>query len=218
MPTPKGFRTLLLFLVIASLIIVPFICYAQAIDQWLSATLQAPTSTRWVIAATLFGALALDIFLPVPSSLASTLCGQCFGLYYGFLLSFTAMTVSALMGYLIGAWNQPLARRLLHPDEYHRLSHYFHRHGIPTIIALRTVPVLAEASLLFAGLAHTPFKPTLIATLIGNAIVSLLYALVGAVGASTNAMLPAFAASLIISAILLFPFWKKRPTPPPHTP
>lgn len=205
----KGLRLTLLFLLIATAILIPFICFEDAINQWFQTTLETNESARWLIASVLFGALSLDIFLPVPSSLASTLCGHCFGIFTGFLISFSAMTVSSLLGYFLGRFTQRVARKLLGEREATLLTTFFERHGIPTLIALRTVPILAEASVLFAGLANYRFWPTLGATLLGNALISLLYAIVGHVGHATDAMLPAFLASMVLSGILLACLWPR---------
>ena len=64
---------------IALAVIIPFCLWGEAIDAWFVSMATADTTTRAVLATTLFSALALDIFLPVPSSLASTLCGAFFG-------------------------------------------------------------------------------------------------------------------------------------------
>ncbi|MDO4527620.1 MAG: VTT domain-containing protein [bacterium] len=211
----KGLRITLLFLLIATIIIIPFICFEAAINQWFETTLANNANARWTIAGILFGSLSLDIFLPVPSSLASTLCGQCFGIFYGFWMSFSAMTVSSLLGYGLGRYAQTTARKLLGEREANLLTTFFEHHGIPTLIALRTVPILAEASVLFAGIAKYRFWPTLWATLLGNALVSLLYAIVGHLGHESDAMLPAFLASIILSGVFLWIFWsyqkKKHP-------
>jgi uncharacterized membrane protein YdjX (TVP38/TMEM64 family) len=206
----KGLRTTLLFLLVATAILIPFFIFESTINQWFETTLQSNENARWSVAGILFGALSLDIFLPVPSSLASTLCGQWFGIAYGSLLSFSAMTVSSLVGYGLGRCSQRYARRFLGEGEAALLSNFFERHGIPALIALRTLPILAEASVLFAGIAHYRFWPTLWATLLGNALISLLYAIVGHWGQTTYGMTFAFLAATALSGILLLFFWLSK--------
>lgn len=203
----KGFRIILLFLLIAIAILIPFFIFEDTILAWLDTTLNTHTGARWTIAGILFSALSLDIFLPVPSSLISTLCGQCFGICYGAFLSFAAMTTSSLIGYGLGRCSQKTAKRFLGEGESAMLSTFFNHYGMPILIALRTLPILAEASVLFAGLARYRFFPTLCATLLGNALISLLYALVGHWGHETYGMTLAFLGAIGLSGLLLLFFW-----------
>lgn len=195
-------RTLWLVLAVGLAIIIPFLLWGEAIEAWFGA-LAADASRRAALGWALFGLLALDIVLPVPSSLASTLCGVVFGLWGGFAISFGAMTVSAALGYAIGRLFAGWARRLIGARENALLRLFLRRHGPPALIALRTVPVLAEASVLFAGLGRMRPWRAAWPLLAGNAAVSLIYALVGAWGHRADAMLPAFLGSLALSGL----FW-----------
>jgi 3-dehydroquinate synthase len=196
-------KTLLLTLAVAFLIIIPFCLWGEAIDAWFHSMAEADTTTRGILATTLFSALAFDIFLPVPSSLASTLCGAFFGWIGGFLLSFGAMTMSCIIGWAVGQCFTPLALRLVGTTEFPRLQSLLQRHGIIILLALRTVPVLAEASVLLAGIAKVPFRKCMPILLAGNAAVSLAYVYAGVYGHDAENMLPAFLASLTLSAVLL---------------
>ena len=71
------------------------------------------------------------------------------------------------------------------------------------LLLLRPVPVLAEASVLFAGIARLPPGRAALELLMGNAVVSAVYAGVGAWGRTTDSMLPAFAATLAVAALCM---------------
>ena len=68
------------------------------------------------------------------------------------------------------------------------------------LLLLRPVPVLAEASVLFAGIARLPPGRAALELLMGNAVVSAVYAGVGAWGRTTDSMLPAVAALCMVAA------------------
>lgn len=206
----KGCRLAVLFLGIGCLILIPFVLFAERIDGWFASILEVYAQAKWVIGGVLFGSLALDLFLPVPSSLASTLCGQFFGMWMGACLSFGAMTVSSTMGYVLGRCCRGRAERFLGEGEARLLAHYFERHGVATIVALRTVPILAEASMVFAGMGRMSFRGSFCAALLGNAVVSALYGVIGGLGRSCDAMVPAFLGSLVVSGVLMVPVWLKR--------
>lgn len=199
----KWRRTGALLVGVCVVIIVPFILWEEPIEAFFQDFGALEGQVRWLSAAILFGALALDIFLPVPSSLVSTLFGMLLGVGWGWLGSFLAMNVSAAIGYWLGARGSSLARRALGEAESALLTDFFARRGPMALVALRAVPVLAEASCLFAGMARAPVGKSALALLLGNAAVSLMYALVGAWGREVDAMLPAFGASLLLSGVLM---------------
>lgn len=204
-------KTIWLVLGVALAIIIPFLLFGDAIEAWFADLARPEAGTaRGAFGAILFGLLALDVLLPVPSSLASTLCGVVFGLWGGFWLSFGAMTVSAALGYWLGRACSGYARRLIGERENALLRLFLRRYGTPALVALRTVPVLAEASVIFAGLGRMDVTRAAWPLLLGNAAVSLIYAWVGDAGRSPDAMLPAFLGSLALSALLMAAAWLWR--------
>lgn len=204
---PRLPKTFWLTLTVLALILIPFLLFGERIEEWFGAVRAEAAASPLFVGAIIFAALALDIWLPVPSSLASTLAGVLFGLCGGALLSFLAMTVSCLLGWGFGVLFAHRARLLVGGREYAALEALFARYGMLILVALRTVPVLAEASVLFAGLVRLPFRRTFALLLAGNAAVSLTYAAVGSIGGSCDAMLPAFMASCALSGLLLL--WPK---------
>ncbi len=63
------------------------------------------------------------------------------------------------------------------------------------------VPVLAEASVLFAGMSKMNFRRFLIISTLSNLGISIVYAAVGAYSVSENSFLLAFAGAIIIPAV-----------------
>ena len=64
-----------------------------------------------------------------------------------------------------------------------------HRFGEWVIVVSRPIPVLAEASVLFAGLSGMPASRFLLLSTLSNLGISAVYAAVGAFSASTNSFL-----------------------------
>lgn len=195
---------------------IPFCLFEDAINAWF-ASVTADDTQRCLIGWALFGSLALDIVLPVPSSLASTLCGVVFGFWGGFWISFMAMNVSCLLGYLIGRLCAPLAQRWLGESESKAVSSFYTRYGTWMLIALRAVPVLAEASVLFAGLIRMHPGRAALLLLLGDAGVSAIYAWVGSLGHSTDNMLPAFLGSIALSGLIMLAARLAGRRRPPHS-
>lgn len=133
------------------------------------------------------------------------------GLVPGFLVSFFAMTISAVLGYCLGRFATRWATRAIGEKDMQFLSTFLQKRTRWWILLLRPVPVLAEASILFAGIARTSPRRVTQEALLGNAIVSAAYATVGALGQSSDSMLPAFVATMLISALCMCCVKKQKP-------
>ncbi|MGI5868468.1 MAG: VTT domain-containing protein [Kiritimatiellia bacterium] len=200
-PTPS--RSVLLFLFVSALIIIPFLIWGDAITDWFDRQMLHAAGHPVRSAAVLFGLLASDILLPVPSSLASTCCGMALGLGWGFVVSFLAMNTSAAIGYLLGRFCTGWAAKAIGERDMAALKRFIGANARWWLLLLRPVPVLAEASVLFAGIARLPPRRATVELLLGNAVVSAVYAAVGAWGRTADSMLPAFAATLAVSGICM---------------
>ena len=125
--------------------------------------------------------LASDVILPVPSSVVSTACGAGWGLWLGGTISTLGMSLGSVLGWGLGRWaGQGTVSRWLGEDETARIGRLYARYGNWIVVILRPVPVLAEASAIFAGLSRMPFGRYLVLSVVANAIVSLFYAGAGA--------------------------------------
>lgn len=206
-------RTFLLLVVIGLFIIVPFCLFGDAITAWTSRLIEHADANRAYTGAILILLLAVDIVMPIPSSLVSTACGMTLGFAGGALASFAGMSISATTGYLIGCTASPAVKRMIGETEIAWLKAFQQRNGVWMLLALRPVPVLAEASILFSGLSRQPLPGVVIATLLGNMAVSLAYAAVGAWGKASDSFLPAFGASLLISGAFMLRMRRKQLSP-----
>ncbi len=194
-----------LFLFVSSVVLATFLIWGDALDAWTKDVIGRSAGNRGQIAIVLFLILASDIFLPIPSSIASTLCGLLLGAFLGFLVSFAAMSVSAAAGWFLGRFASGWARRLIGEDDMASLQAFQRRFGPWSLLALRPVPILAEASTVFAGIGRSPWGATAFQLALGNAAVSMVYALVGAYCAETdNASCLAFFAAVAVSGVFVF--------------
>ncbi len=197
-------RAFWLFLLVSAVVLVTFLLWGDTLDAWTRQAIDGSANNRAKVAFVLFIILASDILLPIPSSVASTLCGLLLGAFLGFWVSFAAMTVSAMVGCLIGRFASGWARRLIGDDDMASLQAFQRKCGPWALLALRPVPILAEASTVFAGIGRTPWGQTTLQLLLGNAAVSLVYAIAGAYCAETeNATLFAFLAVMLVSGLFV---------------
>jgi uncharacterized membrane protein YdjX (TVP38/TMEM64 family) len=191
-----------LFLIaLLALILVPFFVFGDALEALIVETLAA-NGRRSLIAV--FGVLTLaaDVLLPVPSSVIATALGAVFGGAAGTALSAAGLTLGCGLGFALGRiGGSPYAERHLGPD-YATIAGLLERHGATVLVILRGVPVLAEASVVAAGVLAMPVRSFLAATVIGNLGVSVVYASLGA-AAVEGMTAAAFVAAIILPTLLL---------------
>jgi uncharacterized membrane protein YdjX (TVP38/TMEM64 family) len=203
---PPAVRWVLLTVLALAVILVPFLLYEQEIAAWAEEFL-AGGQSKELIAAAIAGLLASDVLLPVPSSLVATAAGYLLGLVPGAAVTWAGMTVGALVGYALGSSPaRRLTRRFVGEAELARASRAHERWGDWAIIVCRSVPVLAEASVVFAGVAAMPLPRFLFLTGLANLAIALAYAAVGALALEANSFLLAFAGAIVLPglAMLLF--------------
>jgi len=196
-------RTIFLFTLVSLVIIVPFCIWGERIDEWTERIIKEGQRHPFYTGSILSGLLASDIVLPVPSCIVSTACGLTLGFLYGTLASFIGMTISCMGGYLLGRIFTPAAEKMLGKKEAAQMRSFESKYGIWLVLAMRPVPVLAEASLLFAGIAAQHFGRTMAIATVGNIAVSGIYAAVGACGGMKENTLIAFTVSILLSGVMM---------------
>jgi uncharacterized membrane protein YdjX (TVP38/TMEM64 family) len=204
--TKRGW--IFLGIVILALILVPFILWGARIEHGFDIFVRTAGQRPWVTAAVLGGLLAADVLLPVPSSLVSTSAGLILGFTVGTTVSLLGMTASCLVAYWLGAsGGRPLCRKLIGERELARLESFSRGFGDWLIIVARPIPVLAEASTLFAGMGRMAFRRYFSMTLLSNLGISAAYGAVGAFANFHHSFLLALAGAILLPlvAMLLSP-------------
>lgn len=157
----------LLVLALAMLVpIVPFVAIGELPgDRWLSAV----GSDAWMFGATGALLLALDLLLPIPSSLIGALLGGRLGLLAGFAFTFVGLCAGHAIGYGLG--------RLL-PERF--ASELPRTPTLAVVFLSRPLPVLAEAVAIAAGTERMPLLWFAGSAALGNALYALVLAADGA--------------------------------------
>jgi uncharacterized membrane protein YdjX (TVP38/TMEM64 family) len=163
---PKLARGLLIIAAAVCVPLVPFFIIGEMPgERWLSAT----DEHAGLFALAGAGLLAVDIFLPVPSSIVGTMLGARLGFLPGFLATFAGLMTGQLVAYAG-------SRRLLRREQGDLPA-------APTLMAIflsRPVPVLAEAMALAAGASNLRWGQFLLACGAGNLVYAIVLALNGA--------------------------------------
>jgi uncharacterized membrane protein YdjX (TVP38/TMEM64 family) len=194
-------RGVLVGAIILAAVLIPFFLLGDAVEAFVVDVLERPIG-RTLLAGFAVLALASDVLLPIPSSLVATALGAVFGATTGALLSTVGLTLGCAAGFALGRFaGQGLAARRLGPD-LPFMRGLVERYGAAALVLCRGVPVLAEASVIAAGLLGMPLGRFLAATTLANLGVSAVYASLGAAAIEGSAV-AAFVAAIALPAVLL---------------
>jgi uncharacterized membrane protein YdjX (TVP38/TMEM64 family) len=192
------------------LVLVPFILFGEAVEARSHlAFAQSPE----VLALGGAALLALDVLLPVPSSIVATAMGAALGAWPGTLVNAVGLTSGCLLGLMVGRSGSPLVQRLLGKRLYPGFVAWVERYGIAAVLVCRAVPVLAEASVIALGAARARPGPILLAAAAADLGLGAVYAFAGAAhGPAAAPGLPAFAAAIGLPAFAAVAvlFWIRK--------
>jgi 3-dehydroquinate synthase len=206
----------------AALVIVSFLLFEQQIQAFVAQlNLYQPSSPSVALnlALLLIALLALDVVLPVPSSMVALLAVAMLGSLGGYLVIFIGLCLGAGLGYALGAgYLRLLSGRLgLHQRQPGQLAF---RLGTLSLVGLRAVPVLAETSVVAAGMQGYPLRAFLVITTLANAGLALAYTAIGTWLIEQNAVLVTLLASMVLPVLFvagysLFKHLRKGQSKPP---
>jgi uncharacterized membrane protein YdjX (TVP38/TMEM64 family) len=195
-------RLLFVFLLLLALILVPFVLFEDQFNALAEGSLRGE-APGWYAAGAVVLLLASDVFLPIPSSIVAAGAGVLLGFWWGMGAVWAGMTMSCLLGYGFGARASRAARRFVGESGMTRVSHLAERYGDYAIVLCRPIPVLAEASVIFAGVVSRPLGRFLVVTGWSNLGVAAGYAAIGAYAMAVDSFLLAFLGSLVVPAVAL---------------
>ncbi len=208
-------RWAILWTVLIAVVLTPFFVFEAQFEQ-LATWLAQGNASGWATAGAIGGLLAFDVFLPVPSSIVSTGAGALLGFGAGVAVIWIGMTLGCLIAYAFGAYAAGSARRLVGADSLDRAAKVMDRHGSWAIVICRPIPVLAESSVVFAGLVRSPLGPFLWLTALADLGIAVGYAAVGAFSMRAGSFLWTFAGAIALPglALLAGKLWLgRRPRP-----
>jgi uncharacterized membrane protein YdjX (TVP38/TMEM64 family) len=194
-------KPILLVALVLAIPVLPFAAFGQRMETWIASQLDH-TQSQWVVAALTFSLLATDVFLPVPSSVVSTVAGDVLGFWGGTVTSWLGMTLGAGAAFVLArALGRPLAIRLAGEAELGRIDAASERFGPLVLVLARPVPVLAEASVLFFGASRLKWAKFLAPVALSNLGIAAVYSALGRyvqlpVALAASVALPLLAATI----------------------
>ncbi|GJN45698.1 MULTISPECIES: 3-dehydroquinate synthase [Pseudomonas] len=189
----------------AVLVIVSFLLFEEPMQRLLASLGQQPADPVRALnlAVLVIALLALDVVLPVPSSMVSLLAVAVLGAVGGYLVIFVGLCLGSLLGYWLGAGYFRIASGLLDIEDWRKAGRLANRLNTWSLICLRGVPVLAETSVLAAGMQRYPLRRFLVITTLANAGLAAVYGALGSFVAEDQVLLLAVMASMLLPALFL---------------
>jgi uncharacterized membrane protein YdjX (TVP38/TMEM64 family) len=189
---------LLLVILVLLVPIVPFLIAGDRIEAWTLAWLESRPEP-WLLATATAAILASDIFLPVPSSLVSTLAGAQLGVLPATLASWIGLTLGGAIGFgLARRCGRPLLRRHSSAGDLESMDRTGARLGVWMLAITRPLPVLAEATVLLLGTTELPWRRFLPVLAMSNLGLAAAYSLLGSLAWESSVMPLAVVASIAL--------------------
>ncbi len=207
----EAVRWTVLWITLLALILVPFFLFEDSVNA-IAIELTSSQASKGVAAAAVGVLLASDVFLPIPSSLVSAAAGMVLGFWPAALLIWSSMTHACVLGYGFGRVGADAARRFVGEAGVARATGLAERYGSYAIMLCRPVPVLAEATVIVAGLIRAPLARFLHVTIWSNLGIAIVYAAIGAFAMRVDSFLLAFAGAMLVPglAFLVSRLWLGR--------
>jgi hypothetical protein len=166
-------RATALVFAVSVLVSVPFMIFGEALFVPVFEAVRH--STFWLVLLAI-ALLAADALLPVPSAWVVIFLAQQSGALAGMIGGTLGLSAGVLVAGWIGRAAVGRAAPKFFPEvELARLRDSMQRHTIVTLACMRSVPVLAETSVLIAAGAGVPLRRIFWATLPPNVAISVVY-------------------------------------------
>ena len=192
-----------LILVLLALLLIPFVLFDDASRAEVGKLLTANRS-RTAIALAIVVVLALDVFLPVPSSIVSTAAGALLGVWLGALVSTAGMTLGCVLAYWSGRKvGLPLVRRMVRDRDLEDIRSQFRR-GAGLGIDHRPARARSGRGVDALRRPRRRLVPSfLLITTLANTGISLAYGVAGASARDAHWFLIAFSGSCAIPGLAM---------------
>ena len=205
---PSTVKTILFVLFVMTLVILPFVIFGEDFVMPLLESRQKQVGALTVIAIVL---LACDSVAPVPATLVIMYLAAKAGWVAGII----GGTLGLCAGVLAAAWIGRsavgrLAPKFMPEEELTRLRVSLQQRLVITLACLRSVPVLAETSIIVAAATGVPVSRIFWATVLPNLIVAAIYSISADDSLVTAAV--TFLATMILSYVIWRVFGRTEPS------
>jgi uncharacterized membrane protein YdjX (TVP38/TMEM64 family) len=205
-------RLLLIIVGVLLIPLIPFLLMGSWFEPWLESLLDgsALETSMPVAFSSVVGILSADILLPIPSSAVCTFAGKQLGALTGTAACWVGLNISAGIGYLLGAkFGRPIAVRFSDEATLQKLEELDKRSSVACLVVCRSLPIIAEASVLLMGMKRLPQGLFWSAVLLSNLGIAAALCWLGSFSAKANWFPLALGISIAIPLLFIL-FWKAK--------
>ena len=207
---PKITQTIAIISLCLLVPLVPFLFFHEAIENRVQSFVENPPSYE-VVFAVVVGLLSTDIFLPIPSSMVSTLAGTILPVEIALVASWIGLNLSAIVGFVTGRFfGRSAAIRFSNSESLQQMETLTNRYGIVILVLTRALPILAEAAVLFVATNKMPWRRFMLPIVLSNLGIAIAYSLFGSIAKEQEWIVVALAISvafpLLLTGIVRFQF------------
>lgn len=204
-PSPTALKAVLFVMFIMALVSAPFVLFGEDFVLPLLKSRENQSGGLIVIAVML---LAADSVAPVPSTLVVMFLAAKSGQVAGIIGGTVGLSIGVLAAGWIGrAAVGRVAPKFFPEAELARLRESLQQRLALTLACWRSVPVMAETTVIIAAAAGVPVRRIFRATLLPNFVVSVIYSMAADDSAKTAIL--TFLATLVLSVALWWVFGRQ---------
>lgn len=218
MSQPSKNASSLFWMIVLALAVptIPFLLLGWWLEPAIESLARSAAAMQpWQSVSVIIFGLAIDIFLPVPSSVLLTFAGQSLGAWQGTLVGWVGLNLSAAIGFWtsrkFGPWVMGRFSSTAAVEDVQQLNRWS---VWWTLIACRPLPILAEASVLLAGVNRVPLMQFWLPVLLANLIIAVAYSWLGEFSSKNDWFISAVIVSMVLPMmfITLRYIWKRSST------
>ena len=199
----SSFRLVGVLIAVMTAVIISFVLFEQQSTSWITSTGQSlggADGTVWLVGLFIVAVLAFDVVLPIPSSIVAVLAASTLGFWAGSLVIWLGLMGSCLIGYSLGAGSERFVHKWVGDKDLAKARRLADRIGPGLLVTMRGVPVLAETSVIAAGLVRYPFSTFILICALANAGLALAFGYVGSAAGEQQSMLWLMVAAMAVPA------------------
>lgn len=210
MPVKTSTLKIALFILfVMALVIVPFLIFGEQLESSVVPWLAAGEQRVWLLTLVAIVLLASDSVAPVPATVVIMYLAWKGGWVAGIIGGTIGMTAGVLAAGWIGREAVGrLAPKFMPDAELARLRESLQRRLVLTLACLRSVPVLAETSVIVAAATGVPVKRIFLATLLPNFAVAAIYSIAAAVSRSAQDSFATASIAFLATMVASYVLWR----------
>ena len=194
---------------VMALVIVPFLIFGEQLESSVLPWMESREQQVGLLTVVGILLLAADSVAPVPATVVIMFMAW----KGGWVAGIVGGTVGMALGVLAAGWLGReavgrIAPKFIPDAELARLRESLQRRLVLTLACLRSVPVMAETSVIVAAATGVPVRRIFWATLLPNFIVSVIYSVAAATSRSAKDSGTTAAIAFLATMVLSYIVWR----------